>query len=65
MPLTQQLTEQAEREKLEFEATLPPTGSRSGQGAGSVLPYLTRTRECTPTAREEQAAANGSERPGR
>jgi hypothetical protein len=65
MPLTQQLTEQAEREKLEFEATLPPTGSRSGQGAGSVLPYLTRTRESTPTTREEEAAANGSERPGR
>jgi hypothetical protein len=65
MPLTQQLTEKAEREKLEFEATLPPTGSRSGQGAGSVLPYLTRTREATPTAREDEAREDRCERPGR
>ena len=32
------------------ENDLPPPGSRSGAGAQSVLPYLTRTLQARPAA---------------
>ena len=50
MPLTKQLTEQAEREKLEEALTLPPGGQRSGEGAASILPHLSRSLRSNPSA---------------
>jgi hypothetical protein len=48
MPLSKQLSEQAEREKLEHDLTMPPGGRRSGEGAASVLPFLSRSLRTTP-----------------
>jgi hypothetical protein len=53
MPLTKQLTERAEREKLEQELTLPPGGRRSGEGTASILPYLSKTLRSRPAAHSE------------
>ena len=44
MPLTKQLSEQAERERLEEDLTMPPGGNRSGEGAASILPHLSRVK---------------------
>jgi hypothetical protein len=57
MPLTQQLSEKAERQVLEEDLTLPPGGRRSGHGAASVLPYLTRSLQSKPGEEREPAAA--------
>jgi hypothetical protein len=53
MPLTKQLSEQAEREKLEEDLTLPPGGHRSGEGTASILPHLSRTLRTKPGAQQE------------
>jgi hypothetical protein len=37
-------------EPMEQEGELPPPGNRSGAGAHSVLPYLTRTLQAKPSA---------------
>jgi hypothetical protein len=37
-------------EAADAEGELPPPGSRSGRGAQSVLPYLTRTLQAKPFA---------------
>jgi hypothetical protein len=37
-------------EAADPEGELPPPGSRSGMGAQSVLPYLTRTLQAKPFA---------------
>ena len=55
MPLMQQLTERAERERLELEATLPPAGRRSGEGANSVVPHLARSRDSGAAGQNEAA----------
>lgn len=52
MPLTQQLSEQAEREKLEQQAASPDGGHRSGVGTASILPHLSRTLRARPVARD-------------
>ena len=55
MPLTKQLSEQAERERLEEDPTLPPGGNRSGEGAASILPHLSRSLRAKPSAEERSA----------
>jgi hypothetical protein len=37
-------------EPMDPEGELPPPGNRSGTGAQSVLPYLTRTLQAKPSA---------------
>ena len=56
MPLTKQLSEQAERERLEEDLTLPPGGNRSGEGAASILPHLSRSLRVNPKADERSPA---------
>jgi hypothetical protein len=53
MPLTKQLTERAEREKLEQALILSPGGRRSGEGTASILPYLSKTLRSRPAAHSE------------
>lgn len=53
MPLTKQLSEQAEREKLEEDLTSPPGGRRTGEGTASILPHLSRTRRASPGAQHD------------
>lgn len=65
MPLTKLLIEKAEREKLEKESIPPPDGKHSGEGADSVLPYLTRSRESRPKSQGEAAAFGEAEKPPR
>lgn len=48
MPLTKQLTERAEQDKLDRDSSLPPGGQRSGEGAASVLPYLSESLSTKP-----------------
>jgi hypothetical protein len=57
MPFTKQLSEQAEREKLEEDLMLPPGGHRSGEGTASILPHLSKSLRSKP------AAHSDSERP--
>ena len=50
-------------EPVDPDGELPPPGNRSGAGAQSVLPYLTRTLQAKPSAlsadsRELNAAPN-------
>jgi len=40
----------------EPDSSLPPPGSRSGTGAQSVLPYLTRSLQAKPAAVPEREA---------
>ena len=48
MPLTDKLSQNAERDRFDEDLTLPPVGRRSGHGAASVLPYLTRSLQAKP-----------------
>jgi hypothetical protein len=54
---------------FEQDGELPPPGSRWGSGAGSVLPYLTKSLQAKPAAgsdnREQrpQDPGRGQERP--
>jgi hypothetical protein len=41
-------------ERDEQDNSLPPPGSRSGAGAQSVLPYLTKTLQAKPAALPER-----------
>jgi hypothetical protein len=56
----------------EQESELPPPGSRSGCGAESVLPYLTRSLQARPahapepreSPRAEDGPSSSRDRPG-
>jgi hypothetical protein len=63
MPLTQQLSEQAEREKLEQQAAAPDGGHRSGVGIASILPHLSRTLRARPVAHDEAEGPPDEGRP--
>jgi hypothetical protein len=66
MPLTKQLIEQAEREKLEeLEAPVAPAGSRSGEGANSILPHLTRSLKAKPASHSEESTNSNPDKPSR
>jgi hypothetical protein len=57
MPLTKQLTEQAEREKLEeLERATPAPEGRSGEGAESLLRHLARPVQGKPGIQSIEAA---------
>lgn len=43
----------------EPDTDLPPPGSRSGAGAQSVLPYLTKTLQAKPAAVPERESRPG------
>ncbi|NNU45502.1 hypothetical protein [Ramlibacter montanisoli] len=42
---------------LEQEGELPPPGSRWGAGAGSVLPYLSRSLQARPASAHDTSEA--------
>jgi hypothetical protein len=47
----------------ETDNDLPPPGSRSGAGAQSVLPYLTKSLQAKPAALPERESRAGAGNP--